>query len=286
MSDVAPRRGRRAADRRRRGSRAIGSVAARGRQRRWICERRRPSPTPCTTLSCRRRSRRLRRRPPAVASRSRGRLSSRPGPTSAPARARPTPRSCTRASTQHPGRSSRDWSPAAMRCCATYAPSVGISVEETGALLVAWDDEQAAALPGLAAKAAANGYERAEIVDRDAVYEQRAAPRSGRTGGMLVPDEHIIDPWTTPLAFAHEAIANGATVLGQSRGDRRATSAATSPTISTDGARRTIDPHTIRRQRGRSARRRAAPLARARRLHDPPAPRRAHRVRQAGEAVC
>ena len=26
---------------------------------------------------------------------------------------------------------------------------------------------------------------------------------------MLVPDEHIIDPWTTPLAFATEAVANG-----------------------------------------------------------------------------
>jgi len=34
---------------------------------------------------------------------------------------------------------------------------------------------------------------------------------------MLVPDEHIIDPWSTPLAFAYEAIANGATVLTNHR---------------------------------------------------------------------
>ena len=27
---------------------------------------------------------------------------------------------------------------------------------------------------------------------------------------MIVPDEHIIDPWSTPLAFAYEAVANGA----------------------------------------------------------------------------
>ena len=32
----------------------------------------------------------------------------------------------------------------------------------------------------------------------------------GATGGMIVPDEHIIDPWSTPLAFAYEAVANGA----------------------------------------------------------------------------
>lgn len=94
-----------------------------------------------------------------------------------------------------------------------YAPDVGISIEEVGALLVAWDDEQSAALPGLAAKAAANGYGRTEIVDRQAVYEYEPHLGPGATGGMIVPDEHIIDPWSTPLAFAYEAIANDAAVL-------------------------------------------------------------------------
>jgi glycerol-3-phosphate dehydrogenase len=27
--------------------------------------------------------------------------------------------------------------------------------------------------------------------------------------GLLVPDEHIIDPWSTTLAFAVEAVGNG-----------------------------------------------------------------------------
>ena len=94
-----------------------------------------------------------------------------------------------------------------------YAPSVGISVEEVGAVLVAWDDEQAASLDTIAAKACANGYEHTEIIDRDAVYECEPHLGPGATGGMLVPGEHIIDPWSTPLAFAYEAIANGATTL-------------------------------------------------------------------------
>ncbi|MEP7045470.1 MAG: FAD-dependent oxidoreductase [Ilumatobacteraceae bacterium] len=94
-----------------------------------------------------------------------------------------------------------------------YAPSVGISIEPVGALLVAWDEEQAAALAGLHAKAEANGYERAEIVDRSAVYDAEPHLGQGATAGMVVPDEHIIDPWSTPLAFAYEAIANRATVL-------------------------------------------------------------------------
>jgi glycerol-3-phosphate dehydrogenase len=94
-----------------------------------------------------------------------------------------------------------------------YAPSVGISIEEVGAVLVAWDDEQAASLPKLAAKAAANGYMHTEIIDRGAVYEIEPNLGMGATAGMIVPDEHIIDPWSTPLAFAYEAMANGATVL-------------------------------------------------------------------------
>jgi len=90
-----------------------------------------------------------------------------------------------------------------------YAPTVGISVEETGAVLVAWDDEQAASLPTLAEKAAANGYHHAEVVDPATVREMEPHLGDGITGGMLVPGEHLIDPWSTPIAFATEAVANG-----------------------------------------------------------------------------
>ena len=94
-----------------------------------------------------------------------------------------------------------------------YAPTVGIAIERTGAALVAWDDEQAAALPGLAAKAGANGYHAASVVDAATVYELEPHLGTGVAAGMLVPDEHIIDPWGTPLAFAREAIANGVSWL-------------------------------------------------------------------------
>ena len=90
-----------------------------------------------------------------------------------------------------------------------YAPTVGISVEETGAVLVAWDDEQAANLPTLEKKAAANGYHHAEVVDPATVREMEPHLGDGITGGMLVPGEHLIDPWSTPIAFATEAVANG-----------------------------------------------------------------------------
>jgi len=99
------------------------------------------------------------------------------------------------------------------RLLSDYASAAGISVEHTGAVLVAWDDEQAANLPELAAKAAANGYADAAVVDAATVYELEPHLGPGATGGMLVPGEHIIDPWATPLAFAEQAVANGCQLL-------------------------------------------------------------------------
>jgi glycerol-3-phosphate dehydrogenase len=95
---------------------------------------------------------------------------------------------------------------------AAYAAATGIAVERCGALLVAWDDEQEAALPGLAAKAAANGYAAAEPVD--AAEVRRREPRLGRgaRSGLVVPDEWAVDPWSVTLAFATEAVAAGATL--------------------------------------------------------------------------
>ncbi len=95
----------------------------------------------------------------------------------------------------------------------SYAADVGIAVETTGAVLVAWDDEQAATMPRLAAKAAENGYEHAEVIDAAAVRDLEPHLGDGVTGGMVVPDEHIIDPWSTPIAFACEAVGNGCRLL-------------------------------------------------------------------------
>ncbi len=91
-----------------------------------------------------------------------------------------------------------------------YAASVGIAVEETGGLLVAWTDEQLERLPVLQAKAVQNGYDATRLVDAAelAALEPHLGP--GAVGALAVPDEHIIDPWSTPLAFAREAVANGA----------------------------------------------------------------------------
>src|SRR5262249_37447660 len=41
------------------------------------------------------------------------------------------------------------------------------------------------------------------------VYDLEPNLGPGAEAGLLVPDEHIIDPWSTTLAFAVEAVSNG-----------------------------------------------------------------------------
>lgn len=90
-----------------------------------------------------------------------------------------------------------------------YAAVVGIPVERTGALLVAWTQEELDALPQLQAKARTNGYQHCEIVDADAVYVAEPSLGAGALGGLTVPDESIICTWTTNLALASEAVLRG-----------------------------------------------------------------------------
>jgi glycerol-3-phosphate dehydrogenase len=91
----------------------------------------------------------------------------------------------------------------------TYAAQAGIPVERTGALLVAWTEEQQALLPGLAEQAAVNGYDRCDLVDAAELYRREPYLGPGALGAVTVPDESLICPWTTPLAYATEAVANG-----------------------------------------------------------------------------
>jgi len=94
-----------------------------------------------------------------------------------------------------------------------YAAQAGIPVERTGALLVAWTPEQLAALPGIEAKARDNGYQAIRPVRAGELYEREPGLGPGAAGALEIPDESIICPWTTPLAFATEAVAAGVRLL-------------------------------------------------------------------------
>jgi len=120
-----------------------------------------------------------------------------------------------------------------------YGPATGIPIEPLGALLVAWDAEQLAALPSIAVNAAGNGYTATRQMPAGELYRQEPHLGPGALGALEVPGESIICPFTTPLAFATQAVANGVSlaldtpvqsvrveegvhVLGTPRGELRA----------------------------------------------------------------
>ncbi|BBZ32802.1 NAD(P)/FAD-dependent oxidoreductase [Mycolicibacterium confluentis] len=98
-----------------------------------------------------------------------------------------------------------------------YAEQTGIALERTGAMLVAWTDEERDALPGLKDKAERNGYHRCEIVDVDEVYRRVPDLGPGALAGLTVPDESIICTWSTNLALATDAVRRGARLVRNAR---------------------------------------------------------------------
>ncbi|MGW6022580.1 FAD-dependent oxidoreductase [Streptomyces sp. NPDC055099] len=95
------------------------------------------------------------------------------------------------------------------RLLSAYAAASGIPVEPVGALLIAWDEEQLAALPGLLRKAERNGYDEARIIDADEVRSREPHLGESVLGALDVPGESIICPWTTTLAYATQAVRGG-----------------------------------------------------------------------------
>jgi glycerol-3-phosphate dehydrogenase len=92
---------------------------------------------------------------------------------------------------------------------AEYAERVGIPVERTGALLVAWDDEQRRALPGIVERSRANGCAAIRQLDATELYEREPHLGPGAVAALEIPGESLVCPFTTPLAFATEAVLAG-----------------------------------------------------------------------------
>lgn len=94
-----------------------------------------------------------------------------------------------------------------------YASEVGIPVERTGALLVAWSQEELDTIPSLQEKAVKNGYEHTVRVDAGEIYRRMPDLGPGALGALEVPDESIICTWTTNLALATDAALRGVDIL-------------------------------------------------------------------------
>lgn len=90
--------------------------------------------------------------------------------------------------------------------------AMNLPLLETGAMVVAWTAEQEAALPAILATAHRNGVPDCRMMDRAeiAAREPQLAPARA---AVLVPREHVIDPWSPFHAYALQILAAGSTIL-------------------------------------------------------------------------
>ncbi|WP_114836263.1 NAD(P)/FAD-dependent oxidoreductase (plasmid) [Agrobacterium tumefaciens] len=117
--------------------------------------------------------------------------------------------------------------------------SMNLPLVETGALVCAWTPEEAGKLVEIAEQGRQNGVARLRLLSAAEALAVEPGLSDNLIAALHVFDEHVIDPWSAPLAYVTQAIALGAVVLRQceiyagefdgewkletSRGDVRAT---------------------------------------------------------------
>jgi glycerol-3-phosphate dehydrogenase len=91
--------------------------------------------------------------------------------------------------------------------------NLGLSIVETGALVCAWSAEEAGKLEQIAAQGRGNGIEGLALLTAAAARATLPGLSGRLVAALEVAGEHIIDPWTAPLAYLTQAVMLGARVL-------------------------------------------------------------------------
>ncbi|MEN8192060.1 MAG: NAD(P)/FAD-dependent oxidoreductase [Bacteroidota bacterium] len=94
-----------------------------------------------------------------------------------------------------------------------YVPQFGIPHEKSGAVLIAWNEDQLNSLTGILEKAHNNGVADVHMLTVEEVYKLEPEVNSGALGGLMVPGEFIICPFSIPLSFATQAVLNDVKLL-------------------------------------------------------------------------
>ena len=83
---------------------------------------------------------------------------------------------------------------------------------ETGAVVVAWSEADLPRLEGIEAQARVNGVADVRRLSRTELLDREPHLATECLGALLVPGEHVIDPWSAPLAYLRQAVEHGAVV--------------------------------------------------------------------------
>ncbi len=83
----------------------------------------------------------------------------------------------------------------------------------SGALVIAWTEEEEAALPALMEQARANGVDDVDLLSAEETRRLEPAIAPTLKASFRVPREYLVDPWSAPHAYLLQALANGARLL-------------------------------------------------------------------------
>lgn len=89
------------------------------------------------------------------------------------------------------------------------ADELNLPLVKTGALVCAWDDEQEDFLQEIEKQSKLNGVENIGIISAKEARASEPYLSTKLVRALEVPDEHVIDPWSAPLAYLSQAVALG-----------------------------------------------------------------------------
>lgn len=90
---------------------------------------------------------------------------------------------------------------------------LGLPLLQCGALVLAWNDDEAGRLDAVVARAHRNGIGGARLLGAKQVAELEPAVAAGVRAAVQVPGEFVIDPWSAPYAYLLQALDNGASLV-------------------------------------------------------------------------
>ena len=84
---------------------------------------------------------------------------------------------------------------------------------ECGAMVLAWNEAEAARLEQILHNARRNGVSAARIITSKQVLSREPELADSVHAALEVPGESVIDPWSSPYAYLRQALDNGASLL-------------------------------------------------------------------------
>ncbi len=81
---------------------------------------------------------------------------------------------------------------------------------KSGANVVAWDKDQMDSLESIVKKAHINNVKKVRVINKQKLLKNEPNISNLAFGAISVPDEYIIDSWSSPLAYLTQAVNHGA----------------------------------------------------------------------------